>query len=336
MKTFLLFCSFFVCSISYAADPGYHVIKKLQLGGEGGWDYLTVDSSARRLYISRSTHVMVVDIDTDKVVGDIADTSGVHGIAIAPELNRGFTSNGKANTATIFDLKTLKFLGQVKTGENPDAILYDPASKRVFTFNGRSKDATVFEASSGKVVGTLALGGKPEYAATDCKGKVFVNIEDTNEVAEIDSLNLKLTKRYSLKPCEEPTGMGLDAGHHRIYSGCHNKVMTVLNTENGKVSTVPIGAGVDGNGFDPTLGLAFSSNGDGTLTVVRESSPGKFEVAETVPTQPGSRTMAIDPKTHNIYLPAAQFAPPTAPTVKGPRPRPTMIKDSFTVLVVGK
>ena len=195
MKTFLLFCSLLVCSISYAADPGYHVIKKLQLGGEGGWDYLTVDSAARRLYISRSTHVMVVDIDTDKVVGDIADTPGVHGIAIAPELNRGFTSNGRANTATIFDLKTLKVLGQVKTGENPDAILYDPASKRVFTFNGRSKDATVFEAASGEVAGTIALGGKPEFAAADGKGKVYVNVEDTNEVVEIDSRKLSSDKK---------------------------------------------------------------------------------------------------------------------------------------------
>ena len=337
MKAFLLFCGLLVGTISYAADTGYHVIKKLQLGGEGGWDYLTVDSTARRLYISRSTHVMVVDIDTDNIAGDIADTQGVHGIAIASELNRGYTSNGRANTATIFDLKTLKVLGQVKTGENPDAILYDPASKRVFTFNGRSKDATVFEAASGEVAGTIALGGKPEFAAADGKGKVYVNVEDTNEVVEIDSRKLSLTKRYSLKPCEEPTGMGLDAEHHRVYSGCHNKVMAILDTEAGKViATVPIGEGVDGNGFDPKMGLAFSSNGDGTFTVVRESSPGKFEVAETVTTQRGSRTMAIDPKTHNIYLPAAQFSPQPASKAEEQRPRPTMIKDTFTVLVVGK
>ncbi|MGD0821987.1 MAG: YncE family protein [Desulfomonilia bacterium] len=337
MKVFLLFCSLLVGTISYAADPGYHVIKKLQLGGEGGWDDLTVDSAARRLYISRSTHVMVVDIDTDKVVGDIADTPGVHGIAIASELNRGFTSNGRANTATIFDLKTLKVLGRVKTGENPDAILYDPASQRVFTFNGRSKDATVFGAASGEVAGTIALGGKPEFAAADGKGKVYVNMEDTNEVVEIDSRKLAPTKRYSLKPGEEPTGMGLDAEHHRVYSGCHNKVMAILDTETGKViATVPIGEGVDGNGFDPKTGLAFSSNGDGTLTVVWESSPGRFEVGETVTTQPGSRTMAIDLKTHNIYLPAAQFSPQKASTAEGSRQRPTMIKDSFAVLVVGK
>jgi DNA-binding beta-propeller fold protein YncE len=309
----------------------------LPLGGEGGWDYLTIDSIARLLYISRSTHVMVVNIDTDKIVGDVTDTPGVHGIAIASELNRGFTSNGRSSTATIFDLKSLKVLGQVKTGENPDAILYDSASKRVFTFNGRSKDATVFEAASGKVVSTIPLGGKPEFATTDGKGKVFVNIEDSNEVVEIDSLKLSLTNRYSLKPCEEPTGMALDAEHHRVYSGCHNKVMTILDTDTGKViATVPIGEGVDGNGFDPQTGLAFSSNGDGTLTVVRESSAGKFEVVETVATQRGSRTMAIDPKTHNIYLPAAQFSLQTTSTAEGSRPRPTMIKGSFSVIVVGR
>ncbi len=337
MKAFILFCSLLVCTISYAADTGYHVIKKLQLGGEGGWDYLTVDSSARRLYISRSTHVMVVNIDTDKVVGDLADTPGVHGIAIAPELDRGFTSNGRANTATIFDLQTLKVLGQVKTGQNPDAILYDPASKRVFTFNGRSKDATVFEAVSGEIAGTIPLGGKPEFSAADGKGRVYVNIEDTNEVVEIDSRKLSLTKRNPLKPCEEPTGMGLDAEHHRVYSGCHNKIMTILDTQVGQViATVPIGEGVDGNGFDPKTGLAFSANGEGTLTIVRESAPGKFEIAETVTTQRGARTMAIDTQTHNIYLPSAQFSPQTASAAAESHPRPTMVKDSFSVLVVGK
>jgi len=337
VKTFLFFCSLIVATISYAADTGYHVINTLHLGGEGGWDYLTIDKASRKLFISRSTHVMVVDLDTEKVVGDIADTPGVHGIAVAPQLNRGFTSNGRANTATIFDLKSLKVIGQVKTGENPDAILYDPFSKLVFTFNGRSRDATAFDAAAGKVVATIALGGKPEFAATDGKGKVFVNIEDTNEVVEIDTMKLSLTKRYSLKPCEEPTGMGLDAEHHRVYSGCHNMVMTILDTDIGRViAVVPIGAGVDGNGFDEKTGLAFSANGDGTLTVVHESSPGKFEVAQTVATQRGSRTMTVDPQTHNIYLPAAQFSQQTTATSEGSRPRPAMIKGSFSIIVVGK
>ena len=333
----LLFCSLFMSTISYAAEPGYHVIKKLHLGGDGGWDYLTVDSPARRLYLSRSTHVMVVDIDTDKLVGDIPDTQGVHGIALAQELKRGFISNGKADTATIFDLNTLKVLGHVKTGANPDAILYDPAPKRVFTFNGRSHDATVFDAVSAKVLGTIALGGKPEFAVADGKGKVYVNIEDTNEVVEIDSQKLAVMKRFSLKPCEEPTGMAIDTEHHRVFSGCHSKVMAVLDTETGKViAFVPIGEGVDGTGFDPRTGLAFSSNGDGTLSVVREASPGRFEVVETVATQRGARTMAIDLKTGTIYLPAAEFAPAPPATSEAPKPRPIMIKDSFAVLVVGK
>jgi hypothetical protein len=313
------------------------VIDKIHLGGEGGWDYLTVDSAARRLYVSHGTHVMVVDIDAGKLAGDIPDTPGVHGIALAPKLNRGFISSGRANTATIFDLKTLQALGKVITGTNPDAIQYDPFSKRVLTFNGRSHDATVFDAATGEVAGTIALGGKPEFATTDGQGKVYVNIEDTGEVAEIDSQKLTVVKRTSIKPCEEPSGMGLDAAHHRVFSVCGNKIMTVLDAEAGKViATVPIGGGTDGAGFDAGTGLAFSSNGEGTLTVVRESSPGKFEVAETVTTQRGARTMALDPKTHNIYLPTAEFGPAPAPTPDVPRPRPTPIKDSFTVLVVGK
>jgi len=346
LNKLIIFCCLVLAGNSYAADSaspadaagsGYHIIKRLKVGGEGGWDYLTVDEAARRLYISRSTHVMVIDLDTDKVVGDIPNTPGVHGIAVAPELNRGFTSNGKADTSTIFDLKTLKVLGEVKTGGNPDAIIYDPASKKVFTFNGRSKDMTVFDAVSGKVVRTIRLGGKPEYAATNGRGKVYVNIEDTNKVVEIDSLQTHVSRRFSLKPCEEPTGMGLDSEHGRVFSGCHSKVMTILDTAAGKViASVPIGANVDGNGFDAGTGLAFSANGDGTLTVVREASPGNFEVVKTVTTQRGSRTMAVDPKTHNIYLPAAQFIQPKESTQAGSKQRPVMVKDSFEVLVVGK
>lgn len=329
-------CDLVQNTVSNAADVNYHVIKSLQFGGEGGWDYLTVDSSARRLYISRSTHVMVVDIDADKVIGDIPDTPGVHGIAVAPEINRGFISNGKNNTATIFDLTNLKVLGQAKTGTNPDAILYDPATKRVFTFNGRGKDATVFDAVSGEVAGRIELGGKPEFAVTNGKGSIYVNIEDTNEVVEIDSRKLIAVKRFSLKPCEEPTGLGLDEEHHHVFAGCHNKIMTILDIETGRViAAVPIGEGVDGNGFDAGKGLAFSSNGDGTLTIVRGQAPGKFDVVETVTTQRGARTMAIDPKTHYIYLPTARFSPLPAST-DGAKPRPVMIKDSFGVLVVGE
>ena len=338
MKKLLLLCCCLALGVNaYAADSGYRVIKKLEVGGDGGWDYLTVDGPARRLYLSRSTHVMVVDLDTDKVVGDIPNTPGVHGIAIAPELNRGFTSNGRDNTSTTFDLKTLKVLSQVKTGTNPDAITYDPVSKRVLTFNGRSHDATVFDALSGKVVQTIPLGGKPEFSAADGKGAIYVNIEDTNEVVELDGSNAREVRRFSLKPCEEPTGMGLDVQHGRVFSGCHSKIMTVLDVKAGKViATIPIGANVDGNGYDAGTGLAFSANGEGSLTVAREESPGHFEVLQTVTTQQGSRTMAIDPISHNIYLPAAKFNPPAAPTPDNPKPRPEMVKDSFEVLVVGK
>jgi YVTN family beta-propeller protein len=331
LNMLVLFCSLALGMNANAAAPGYHVVKKLALGGEGGWDYLTVDNSARRLYISRGTHVMVVDLTTEKLAGDIPDTPGVHGIAVAPELNRGFISNGRGNNATIFDLKTLKVIGQVNTGTNPDAILYDPPTKRVFTFNGRSNDTTVIDAATGNVLSTIPLGGKPEFARSDEMGKVYVNIEDKSEVVELDSKNLKVLRRFSLAPGEEPSGMGFDVKHHLIYSGCGNKMMTVLDTVSGKViATIPIGEGVDGNGFDPGTGLAFSSNGEGTLTVAKESAPGKFEVVETVATQKGSRTMTIDPKTYAVYLPAAEFAP----AAQGQRP--AMVKDSFTLLIVGK
>jgi YVTN family beta-propeller protein len=336
LKNFIIFCSLILATNSYAGDSGYHIIKRLKVSGDGSWDYLTIDESARRLYISRSTHVMIIDIDKDKIVGDIPDTPGVHGIAVAPEFNRGFTSNGKADTVTIFNLKTLKVISNVKTGGNPDAILYDPASKTVFTFNGKSKDATVINARSGKVIQTIPLGGKPEYSATDGKGKIYVNIEDTNEVVEIDSVKAVISKRFSLPGCDEPSGMGLNAEKGVVFSGCHNKVMTILHTKTGKVSTVPIGSGVDGNGFDAEVGLAFSSNGDGTLTIVREASSGNYEVVENIATQVRAKTMTVDPKTHNLYIPAAQFEQPKEPAKQGTRQRPAMVKGSFEILVVGK
>ena len=333
---FLLAAAFLLLASTAQAGSGYHVIERLQLGGEGGWDYLAVDSSAGRLYVSRGTHVVVVDTTTDRIVGEIPDTPGVHGIALAPALNRGFISNGKANTAYVFDLHSLKVIGRVKTGENPDAVLYDPATKRVFTFNGGSHGATVFDACSEKVLATIPLGGKPEYAVSDREGRVFVNIEDRSEVVELDSRKLAVVKRYSLSPGTEPTGLAIDTARHRLFAGCRNRKMTVLDTESGQViATLPIGEGVDGVAYEAETGLVFSSNGDGTLTVVSEPSPGKFET-EFVFTQQGARTMALDPKTHTIYLPTATFAPapPVAPGAL--KPRPTVVKDSFTVLVVGR
>lgn len=316
---------------------GYHLLKRIEVGGEGGWDYLTVDSAARRLYVSHATRVVVIDLDKEAVVGEIANTNGVHGIAIAPELGRGFTSNGRDASATIFDLKTLKALGQVKTGKNPDAIIYDPASKRVFAFNGGSADATAIDAASGTVAGTIALGGKPEFAVADGKGMVYVNIEDKSEVAAIDSKTLTVKAHWPLTPGQEPSGLALDRSKRRLFAVCANQKMIVMNADNGhRIADLPIGQGVDAAAFDPETKLAFSSNGEGTLTVVHEDGADQFSVVESAPTQRGARTMALDPKTHKLYLATAQFGPPPPATPERPRPRPSIISGSFVILVFGK
>ncbi len=320
-----------------AAGPGYHVTKTFQLGGEGGWDYLTLDAASRRLFISRATHVIVIDADSGKQVGDIPDTPGVHGIALAPQFGRGFISNGREGTVTIFDLATLKTLNKVKAGENPDAILYDPASKRVFAFNGHSHNATAIDAEKGTVIGTIKLDGKPEFAVSDEKGGVFVNIEDKSELAAIDPDKLTVKAVWPLAPCQEPSGLAMDRKNRRLFAGCDNKLMAVVDADSGKViATVPIGEGVDANAFDPETGFAFASCGEGVLTVAHEEAPNKFAVAENVPTQRGARTMALDAKTHQIFLVTAKFGPPPAATADQPRPRPTILPDSFVVLVVGR
>jgi len=320
-----------------AADGGYHLINTYKLGGEGGWDYLTVDSSSRRLYLSRASHVIVMDADSGKPVGDIPDTPGVHGIALAPELGRGFVSNGREGTVTVFDMDSLKVISKVKAGENPDAILYDPASKRVFAFNGRSHDATAIDATNFAVVGTIKLEGKPEFAASDGKGEIFVNIEDKSQIDAIDPTKLEVKASWPLAPCEEPSGLAIDRKHRRLFAGCDNKMMAVVDADSGKVIATPaIGDGVDANAFDPETGLAFASCGEGVLTVVKEEAPDKFKVVENVPTQPGARTMALDEKTHQAYLVTAKFGPPPAPTADNPHPRRTILPDSFVVLVFGK
>ena len=320
-----------------AAGPGYHVVTTYRVGGDGGWDYLTTDSDARRVYISRGTHVMVIDADSGKSVGDIADTPGVHGIALAPELGRGFVSNGREGTVSIFDIKTLATSSKVKVGDNPDAILYDPATKRVFTFNGRSQDSTAIDAATGKVLGTIKLDGKPEFAASDAKGEIFVNIEDKSELVAIDPAKLEVKAKWPLAPCTEPSGLAIDRKHRRLFVGCDNKMMAVVDADSGKVLATPaIGDGVDATAFDDETGLAFAScGGDGVLTVVKEDSPGKF-TAENVTTQKGGRTLALDSKTHKVFVVSAQFGPRPAPTADNPRPRPPILPDSFVVLVVGK
>src|ERR1700727_583901 len=283
-----------------AAAPGYKVVNTHKIGGDGGWDYLTVDASARRLYISRATHVMVVDADSGKSVGEISDTPGVHGIALAPELGRGFTSNGREGTVSIFDLKTLATSSKGKVGENPDAILFDPATKRVFTFNGRSQDSTAIDAVKGTVLGTIKLDGKPEFAASDGKGEIFVNIEDKSELVAIDPNKLEVKAKWPLAPCESPSGLSINRKNRRLFVGCENKMMAVVDADSGKVLATPaIGEGEDATTFDPETGLAFAScGGDGVLTIVKEDTPDKFSVAENVTTQKGARTLALDAKTH--------------------------------------
>jgi len=321
-----------------AAGPGYHVVKTYKLGGEGGWDYLTVDANARRLYISRGTHVIVLDVDSGKTVGDIPDTQGVHGIALAPDLGRGFTSNGREGTVTIFDIQSLKPIGEkVKVGENPDAILYDPATKRVFTFNGRSQDASAIDGASGKVLGTIKLDGKPEFAASDAKGTVFVNVEDKSELTVIDPNTLAVKAKWPLAPCTEPSGLAIDRKHRRLFAGCDNKMMAVVDADSGKVVATPaIGEGVDATAYDEEAGLAFASCGEGVLTVVKQESADKYSVAENAKTERGARTMALDAKAHDVYTVTAQFGPRPAATADNPHPRPPILPDSFVVLVVGK
>jgi DNA-binding beta-propeller fold protein YncE len=320
-----------------AAGPGYRVVNTYAVGGDGGWDYLTADAAARRLYISRATHVIVLDLDSGKTVGDVADTPGVHGIALAPELGRGFVSNGREGTVSIFDLKTLVTSSKVKVGENPDAILYDPATQRVFTFNGRSQDSTAIDAAKGTVLGTIKLDGKPEFAASDGKGGIFVNIEDQSELVAIDPNQLEVKAKWPLAPCESPSGLSMDRKNRRLFVGCENKMMAVVNADTGKVLATPaIGDGVDATTFDAETGLAFASCGEGVLTVVREESPDKFSVEESVPTQPGARTLALDSKTHNVFVVTAKFGPPPAATADNPHPRRSILPDSFVVLVVGK
>jgi DNA-binding beta-propeller fold protein YncE len=316
---------------------GYHLLKTIKLGGEGFWDYLAFDSPTRRLFISRGTKVVVLDVDSEKVVGEIPNTTGVHGIALAPDLGDGYTSNGGAGTISIFDMKTLQVIGQAQAEKNPDAIVYDPASKRVFAMNGLSGSATAIDAKTGMVAGTIPLDGKPEFAVADGVGHVYVNLENKSEEVQIDSKNLVVTARWPLAPCEGPSGLAIDREHRRLFAGCHNKVMAVVDADSGKViASPPIGIGVDADQFDPGTGFAFASTGSGVLSIVHEDSPDKFSFVEDVSTQQGARTMALDPKTHEVFLVTAQFAPPPAPTPDNPHPRGGMVPDSFVVLVFGR
>lgn len=316
---------------------GYHLIDTIKIGGEGGWDALTADASAHRLYVSHGTRVVVINTETDTVVGEITNTNGVHGIAIAEKFGKGFTSNGRENTVTVFDLKTLKTTASVKTGKNPDIIIFDPVSKRVFCLNAGDNSATVIDPADDKVLGTVAFEGNPEFAVSDGKGTIFVNIESKSEVVGFDARNLAIKSRFPLKPCEEPTGLAIDPKHHVLFSACSNGRMVITNANTGKVvGNVPTGKGSDGAEFDPDTRLAFCPNGEGTLTVVGEDTKGNFRLVENVKTQARARTMAIDTKTHKLYLPTARFGEAPAATKDQPRPRAPMIPDSFVILVYGR
>ena len=317
-------------SVSLLAQSNYKIANKIHVEGEGGWDYLNVDEVNGRLFVSHGTVAQAIDTKTGKLAGTIADTRGIHGIAIANDLNKGFTSNGRDSSVTVFNLKTLEVLTKIKvTGRNPDAILYDPFSKKVFTFNGGSSNSTVIDAMDNKVVATIPLDGKPEFSTTDGKGKIFVNIEDKSVINVINSATLKVEQHWPIAPGEEPSGLALDNITHRLFSVCGNKLMVVTDAESGKViTTVPIGDRCDGVAFDPEKKRAYSSNGEGTITVVQEENANTFKVLETVKTQPGARTIAIDKTTLHLYLSTAEFEAAPAENNR----RPAIKPNSFVIL----
>jgi YVTN family beta-propeller protein len=335
-----------LCSIGLAVallasaaptNDGYQFLNEIPIGGEGGWDVLTIDSAAQRLYLSHATKVVVVDLNKNAIVGEIADTPGVHAFVAVPEFKRGFSSNGKENKSGVVDLTTLKTISKIDTGQNPDAVASDSKRHEVYVFNHRGNSATVIDAKEAKVVATVSLGGNPEFPVVDENaGRIYVNIEDKSEVDVIDGAKHEVIAHWPLAPGEEPTGIALDAAHHRLFAACHNKMMVMLDTESGKViANVSIGAGTDGCAFDDATQLAFASCGDGSITIAREESPDKLTVLQTLKTERGARTIALDPKTHRIYLPTAQFQPAPSPSPGASPARPTIVRNTLKLLVYG-
>jgi len=322
-------------AIAFAAE-GYKVTGKIKIGGTGGWDYLAVDPDAGRVYASHGTVVEVVDTNAGKVVGQITQLHGVHGIAVAPEFGKGFITNGQSNSVTIFDLKTLAKVGEPQTGQNPDSVCFEPKTKRIFTFNGRSNDSTAIDPKTNEVIKTFPLGGKPEECAADGTGKIYANLEDSSEIVEIDAAKTTILRHASIAPCESPSGIAIDLKNRKLFSACDNKVMAVTDIATLKViATPPIGASPDGAGFDSGLGLAFSSNGgDGTLSIVKQAN-GKYDTVDTVTTERGARTMTVDSKNHRVYLLAAEYGTATD-SGSGKKGSPPVLPDSFHLLVVGK
>ncbi|MBN8885608.1 MAG: YncE family protein [Rudaea sp.] len=321
-----------------AATPAYSLLKKYDVGGLGGWDYLLADAKSGHLFVSRGDRALVVNMADGTLAATIAGTEGIHGFALAPELGQGYTSNGRADSVTVFDLATLKPVGTIAVGgRNPDAILYDHASKHLFTFNGRSKDVSVIDPQTQKVLATIAVGGKPEFAASDENGRVYFNIEDTSELGVIDTRSNTLVAKWKLKDCEDPSGLALDAAHRRVFSVCQNRRMVVTDAASGKfVASVAIGNGPDAAAYDAERGIVFSSNGeDGSLTVVKQIDADHYTVAQTLPTETSARTLALDPESHRVYLAAAKFGAKPAATPEQPHPRAPVLEGSFKILVVG-
>ena len=326
----------FSWATAVAQEP-YKFLNEIPIGGEGGWDILTIDSPASRLYLSHATKVVVVDLNKNAVVGEIVDTPGVHGFVAVPELQRGFSSNGKESKSSVVDLKTLKTVSKIDTGESPDALVYDSKHGEVYIFNHRGNSVSVIDAKTSKVTATISLGGGPEFAAVDpAADRVYVNIEDKSEVVAIDTTKHEVVAHWPLAPGEEPSGIALDAAHHRLFSTCHNKLMTMLDAQSGKVvGTGPIGTGVDGAAFDDATQLVFASCGEGVTNILKEETPERLSVAQTLKTERGARTMAIDPKTHRIYLPSAQFQPAPSPSPGASPARPTIVPNTLKLLVYG-
>jgi DNA-binding beta-propeller fold protein YncE len=316
-----------------APSQSYHIANTFTIGGDGGWDYVALDTAGHRLFVARSNRVMVIDPANGKLLAEIPGLNRAHGIAFSYATGKGFATSGGDSSVTVFDLKTLQVLGHTTAAVDADAILYDPATQHIFTFNGDAKSSTVIDAATGQRIGSIDLGGGPEFAVSAGDGKLFVNLEDSSMVDEIDAAAMKVTRRWALAPCESPSGLAIDRAHHLLFSGCRNRVMAISNATTGKlITTVPIGQGVDACRFDPGTQLAFASNGDGTLTVIHEDAPDKFTVVANVATKRGARTMELDEKTHRVFTVTADFGPPPAPTADRPRPRPPILPGTFALI----
>lgn len=322
-----------VTPVTAATAQSYHVAKTFTLGGDGGWDYLALDTVGHRLFVARQNRVMVIDPESGKVLAEIPGLNRAHGVAFSYATGKGFATSGGDSSVIVFDLKSLQVLGRTTAAVDADAIIFDPATKRIFTFNGDANSSSVIDAASGQRIGNIPLGGGPEFAASAGDGKLYVNLEDSSMVEEIDAAAMKVTRRWPLAPCQSPSGLAIDRAHHLLFSGCHNQVMAISDATTGKVvATVPIGQGIDACRFDPGTQLAFASNGDGTLTVIHEDSPTKFTLVGNVATKRGARTMEIDEKTHRVFTVTADFGPPPAPTAERPRPRPPILPGTFALL----